>query len=81
MHAGRMWAVGTTLMWKNYHADYPYRPRVSLWNDIRSSGFGSEKIYVVQTQPEVIQRCILMATDPGDLVLDPTCGSGTNGKP
>jgi len=64
-------------MWKNYHADYPYRPRVSLWNDIRSSGFGSEKIYVVQTQPEVIQRCILMATDPGDLVLDPTCGSGT----
>jgi len=77
MHSGRMWAVGTTLMWKNYHADYPYRPRVSLWDDIRSSGFGTEKIYVVQTQPEAIERCILMATDPGDLVLDPTCGSGT----
>ena len=76
-HSGRMWAVGTTLMWKNYHADYPYRPRVSLWDDIRSSGFGSEKIYIVQTQPEAIQRCILMTTDPGDLVLDPTCGSGT----
>ena len=75
--SGRMWAVGTTLMWKNYHADYPYRPRVSLWDDIRSSGFGTEKIYIVQTQPDAIQRCILMATDPGDLVLDPTCGSGT----
>jgi adenine-specific DNA-methyltransferase len=75
---GRMWSVGTTLMWKNYHADYPYRPRVSLWDDIRSSGFGSEKLYVVQTQPNVIERCIMMATDPGDLVLDPTCGSGTS---
>ena len=64
-------------MWKNYHRDYPYRPRVSLWDDIRSSGFGTEKIYVVQTQPDVIERCILMTTDPGDLVLDPTCGSGT----
>ncbi len=75
--ADRMWSAGTTLMWKNYHADYPYRPRVSLWDDIRSSGFGFIKTYVVQTLPEVVQRCILMATDPGDLVLDPTCGSGT----
>ena len=75
--ADRMFAVGKTLMWKNYHADYPFRPHVNLWNDIRSSGFGTEKIYVVQTQPDVIQRCVLMTTDPGDLVLDPTCGSGT----
>ena len=72
-----MFAVGTTLMWKNYHTDYPFRPHVNLWDDIRSSGFGTEKVYVVQTQPDVIQRCILMTTDPGDLVLDPTCGSGT----
>ena len=72
-----MFAVGTTLMWKNYHADYPFRPHVNLWDDIRSSGFGTEKVYVVQTQPDVIQRCLLMTTDPGDLVLDPTCGSGT----
>ena len=64
-------------MWKYYHDDYAFKPRVSLWDDIRSSGFGLEKIYVVQTQPEVIQRCVLMTTDPGDLVLDPTCGSGT----
>ena len=75
--AGRMWAVGRTLMWKNYHRDYPYRPHVSLWDDIRSSGFGTERIYIVQTQPDVVERCLLMTTDPGDLVLDPTCGSGT----
>ncbi len=75
--ADRMWAAGTTLMWKNYHTDYEYRPRVSLWDDIRSSGFGDTKVYIVQTLPEAVQRCILMATDPGDLVLDPTCGSGT----
>src|SRR5262249_42965248 len=45
--SGRMWAVGRTLMWKNYHSDFPYRPRVSLWDDIRSSGFGIDKLYVV----------------------------------
>jgi adenine-specific DNA-methyltransferase len=72
-----MWAAGTTLMWKNYHSDYEYKPRVSLWDDIRSSGFGDSKVYIVQTLPEVVQRCILMTTDPGDLVFDPTCGSGT----
>jgi adenine-specific DNA-methyltransferase len=43
----------------------------------RGNGFGDEKLYVVQTQPDVIQRCLLMTTDPGDVVLDPTCGSGT----
>ncbi len=75
--AGRLWAAGTTLMWKYFHEDYAFKPRVSLWDDIRSSGFGTEKVYVVQTQPEVIQRCVNMASDPGDLVLDPTCGSGT----
>lgn len=74
---GRLWSAGTTLMWKSYHKDHPTRPRVSLWDDIRTSGFGSEKLYVVQTVPEVVARCLLMTTDPGDLVLDPTCGSGT----
>lgn len=75
--AGRMHWVGTSLLYKNYHADYPFRQIVSLWSDIRSSGFGDSRVYVVQTLPEVIQRCVLMTTDPGDLVLDPTCGSGT----
>ena len=49
----------------------------SAWPDTGISGFGDEKLYVVQTLRKVIQRCILMTTDPGDLVLDPTCGSGT----
>lgn len=49
----------------------------NVWQDTQSGGFGSDKVYVVETTPVVIQRCILMATDPGDLVLDPTCGSGT----
>ena len=48
----------------------------NLW-ETRHSGFGEEKVYVVQTGTKVIERCMLMATDPGDLVLDPTCGSGT----
>jgi adenine-specific DNA-methyltransferase len=47
------------------------------WPDTGISGFGDKKVYVVQTLPEVIERCVLMTTDPGDLVLDPTCGSGT----
>jgi adenine-specific DNA-methyltransferase len=47
------------------------------WDDTGIAGFASEKIYVVQTNAKVIERCLLMATDPGDLVLDPTCGSGT----
>jgi adenine-specific DNA-methyltransferase len=75
--SGRMYAVGTTLMYKNYHDDFPFREVTSLWDDIRSSGFGETKVYVVQTQPGVIERCVLMTTDPGDLVFDPTCGSGT----
>ena len=49
----------------------------NIWTDTRLAGFTDEKIYVVQTNTKVIERCILMATDPGDLVLDPTCGSGT----
>jgi adenine-specific DNA-methyltransferase len=74
---GRMFAVGRSLRYKNYHDDFPYRPAVSLWDDVRASGFGESRLYVVQTLPEAVQRCLLMTTDPGDLVLDPTCGSGT----
>src|SRR4029079_6134634 len=49
----------------------------TLWTDTMWSGFGEEKLFVVQTNTKVIQRCILMTTDPGALVMDPTCGSGT----
>jgi len=59
-----------------YLDDFAAVPLANLWSDT-SSSFMADKVYVVQTNTKVIQRCILMATDPGDLVLDPTCGSGT----
>jgi len=57
-----------------YHEDFPVKALTGNWDDTRSE---MDKVYVVQTQALVVQRCILMATDPGDIVLDPTCGSGT----
>jgi adenine-specific DNA-methyltransferase len=74
---GRAFAVGKTLRWKSYRDDYPFRAIDNNWEDVSVSGFGTEKLYVVQTTATVVQRCMLMSTDPGDLVLDPTCGSGT----
>jgi adenine-specific DNA-methyltransferase len=73
----RLVAVGNTLRFIRYSTDFPFQPVIDIWDDTRQSGFGEEKLYVVQTAPRVLQRCILMTTDPGDLVLDPTCGSGT----
>ena len=55
----------------------PVFPINNLWDDTVTSGFSDPKTYVVQTSTKVVERCILMASDPGDLVLDPTCGSGT----
>ena len=69
--------IGNTLTYLRFLRDAPTRPHTSFWDDTRQSGFGDERMYVVQTATKVIQRCILMTTDPGDLVLDPTCGSGT----
>jgi adenine-specific DNA-methyltransferase len=73
----RIALFGSTLRYVRYLSDFPYFPINQLWADTGVSGFASEKIYVVQTLTTVIQRCLLMATDPGDIVLDPTCGSGT----
>lgn len=73
----RFVAQGKTLRFVNYLDDYSVTPLINLWTDTQISGFGADRIYVVQTLPKVIERCILMTTDPGDLVLDPTCGSGT----
>ena len=76
--AYRLGIKGSTPRYVRELADFPVRPSNNLWEDISQGGFVSaDKLYVVQTNAEVIQRCILMATDPGDLVLDPTCGSGT----
>lgn len=75
--ANRLEAYGSTLAYRRYADDFPYFPISNAWIDTASGGYGADKIYVVQTNQKVIQRCMLMTTDPGDLVLDPTCGSGT----
>jgi adenine-specific DNA-methyltransferase len=75
--ADRLSAGGRTVSYKRYFDDYAAKAMTSVWMDTGLYGFSSDKAYIVQTQPEVVTRCILMATDPGDLVLDPTCGSGT----
>jgi adenine-specific DNA-methyltransferase len=69
---------GNSLRYVRYFDDFPVLNLADIWTDVAFGGFVSEdKLYVVQTAPRVIQRCLLMTTDPGDLVLDPTCGSGT----
>ena len=73
--SGRMVVAGKKLRWKYYIDDYPLKVIAEVWSD--TAGFNRDQKYVVETRPNVVQRCILMTTDPGDLVLDPTCGSGT----
>jgi adenine-specific DNA-methyltransferase len=75
--AGRVILTGETLKYLRYHDDFPVIAASGFWEDTVIAGFGEQKIYAVQTSAKVIARCLLMATDPGDLVLDPTCGSGT----
>ena len=77
-NAGRLGLRGLNVFYKRYFEDWPFSPMANAWMDTQSGGLGVEsRTYVVQTNIKVIQRCILMTTDPGDLVLDPTCGSGT----
>ena len=75
--AKRLMPIGKSLMYKRYLSDFPVYPINNIWRDTLMTGFSESKIYVVQTSLKAIQRCLLMTTDPGDLVLDPTCGSGT----
>ena len=75
--ADRLFEATTKLRYLRYVRDFPAIPLVNSWDDTGSSGFRDSNIYVVQTVTKVVERCVLMATDPGDLVLDPTCGSGT----
>lgn len=75
--AGRLLGIGNTLSYKRYIDDFPVVALNNIWTDTVQSTFSTENIYVVQTYTKVVQRCMLMTTDPGDLVLDITCGSGT----
>ena len=77
LKADRLAAYGKRLRYKRFADDFPLVPFTSSWDDTIISGYADPKTYIVQTSTKAVQRCILMATDPGDLVLDPTCGSGT----
>ncbi len=76
-NAGRFLVLGNSLRYKRYLEDFPVFPITEVWRDTSVSGFADPRVYVVQTNTKVVERCILMTTDPGDLVFDPTCGSGT----
>ena len=75
--ANRLVPRGQYLAYKMYADDFPFIQLHNVWTDVLFTSFGTEKLYVVQTSPKVVQRCVLMTTEPGDLVLDPTCGSGS----
>jgi len=75
--ARRVEAFGSSLSYVRFLDDFPVNPISNFWEDLSQGGFNDPKIYVVQTNTKVIERCMLMCTDPGDLVIDPTCGSGT----
>ena len=76
--AGRLMAQGSSLRYIRYLDDFPVNPLSNIWGDIGGiQSRNDPKIYVVQTSTTAVERCLLMTTDPGDLVLDPTCGSGT----
>jgi len=74
--SARLLVLGQNPYFRHYHLDFALIQMENSWHDT-AAGYSEEKIYVVQTSNRVIQRCLLMTTDPGDLVLDPTCGGGT----
>jgi len=75
--ANRLHVASNSLSQVNYIEDFEVSEISSLWTDTFLGSFAEDKFYIVQTSQKTIERCIIMATDPGDLVLDPTCGSGT----
>jgi adenine-specific DNA-methyltransferase len=75
--AGRLFAARNSLRYKRLVTDFGWTEYTNVWTDTVVGSFHEDKVYVVQTSPKVVARCLLMTTDPGDLVLDPTCGSGT----
>jgi adenine-specific DNA-methyltransferase len=76
--AERLWPTSQgTVQYVRFLNDFPVIPFSNVWTDTGTGSFTEDKVYVVQTGTKVIERCLLMTTDPGDLVLDPTCGSGT----
>jgi len=75
--AGRLHVAANSLRYVRYASDFPVNTITNLWTDTGTGSFTDDKIYVVHTGTKTVERCLLMTTDPGDLVVDPTCGSGT----
>ncbi|MEX2171415.1 MAG: site-specific DNA-methyltransferase [Pirellulales bacterium] len=75
--AGRVHVAKNSIQYRRFADDFPFTERGNIWIDTSTGSFTDEKLYAVQTNVKVIERCILLSTDPGDLVFDPTCGSGT----
>jgi adenine-specific DNA-methyltransferase len=75
--AGRIHVASNSVQYRRFATDFPFKERSNIWTDTLTGSFTDEKMYVVQTNVKVIERCLLMTTDPGDLVLDPTCGSAS----
>jgi len=77
--AERIHVAKNSIRYIRFHTDFDAAVHGNIWSDTGSGNFTDEKVYVVQTNTKVVERCILMATNPGDLIVDPTCGSGTTG--
>jgi adenine-specific DNA-methyltransferase len=77
VRASRIEQRGKMLSYVRFMDDFPVMQGSNQWTDVKFSSRSEEKTYVVQSSEKLVERCILMTTDPGDLVLDPTCGSGT----
>lgn len=75
--AGRIHVAKNSIQYRRYPEDFPYEEVGNIWTDTQTGSFTDDKIYVVQTNLKVAERCLLLTSSPGDLVLDPTCGSGT----
>ena len=73
----RVHLASNSFRYRRFHDDFSVQPFSNIWTDTGTGNFTDTKVYIVQSGSKTVERCILMATDPGDLVLDPTCGSGT----
>lgn len=77
VYANRIHKAANSIQYVRFEDDFGYKPLTNLWTDTATGNFTETKTFVVQTSTKVIERCIQLSSDPGDLVLDPTCGSGT----
>jgi len=78
--AGRIHVARNSVQYVRFEDDFGWQSQTNSWSDTATGNFTDDKVYVVQTGTKVVERCLLLATDPGDLVLDPTCGSGTTAQ-